>query len=135
MNKKLLILVSILSLLAIVFLTVKSDVFSSVKAYCKASGTDTNYCKYEGKITGIYLNSDNLYLIFLESSFSTENAKEYGYSINSGKAIALSTDKNPTREQFMTMLNIALINDLSVEIHARDVNSGYMELDRLWVKK
>lgn len=132
---KKIVLIIILLVIAAGLIAKSQGVFSSANAYCKESGTDTNYCKYQGKITKVYLNSDNVFLVFLEKPFNIEDAKKYGYPINSGTAIALSLNETPSSQQFISMLTRAFNNELSVEIHTRGINSGYMELDRLWVSK
>lgn len=119
---------------AVVAIFLGLTVTNNANAYCKESATSTNYCKYSGKIKKVYLNSDNLYLIFLEQAFEKQDAKNFGYNIKSGNALAIQLNGDETSKQFITLANLALTNGLPIEVHSREVLNGYLKVDRMWIE-
>lgn len=119
----------------IVLLLFTSSAFA--EALCKTSSTSTPYCKYKGKISQLYINQQGLALAFIESPIDPEEAKKFGYNINSGQAFAvqLSLGNERIKDKFYQTLLSAFNQQHTVELHARRVASGYLEIDRIWLKE
>jgi hypothetical protein len=125
-----------LILLFLIYLIFSAPV-KAATSLCKGSETSTTYCKYIGKDEQIYINSDGLVLIFLEKEIPIDMAKEFGFSITSGKAVVFEvTEKNSYLTSLIHNTVVeALTEKLEIEIHTRSTLKGYMKLDRIWVKE
>jgi hypothetical protein len=110
---------------------------NATTALCKTSKTSSPYCKYIGKISKVYVNSDGLVLIFLDKNIPIEMAKKYNYEINSGQAIAfeITPENSYLTSKIHNMVMSAITHNMEVEIHSRKTIKGYMKLDRIWLEK
>ena len=110
----------------------KQSYWGEVK--CRTNESGNSYCRYRGNIDGVYLNKDGLALFFLNSSFSKNEASEKGFDITSVDAVALRPGNSDAQKLLYDMLNKANELQSDVEIHMRSVDSGYLSVDRVWLR-
>lgn len=100
---------------------------------CKPSQTSTPYCKFVGETTKVYLNSDGLGLVFINGNINIKSASDFGYVISAGNAFAFDIKDNEGQAMFELAV-LAHERGLTIEVHARETNSGYLLADRIWIK-
>ena len=122
------LLVLLIALGSVLFLKCNESI-----AICKPSKTSTPYCKFVGKTTQVYLNSDGLGLVFIDGNIDTKSASDFGYAISSGSAFAFDIQSSHGRAMF-DMALLARQHNFTIEVHAREVEQGYLLADRIWVK-
>ena len=122
------LLVLLIALGSVLFLKCNESI-----AICKPSKTSTPYCKFVGKTTQVYLNSGGLGLVFIDGNIDTKSASDFGYAISSGSAFAFNIKNSYGRAMF-DMALVARQYNLTIEVHAREVEQGYLLVDRIWVK-
>ncbi len=116
------------------FLTQGFYFYSEAESICRTNDKSQSYCRYKGKVSQLYANSDGFNLYFFETPFRLNDAKEKGYNILSGAAGLVFQD-DLEKKAIQKSLELAFENNLSVEIHMRNVEKGYLEIDRVWVKQ
>lgn len=91
------------------------------------------YCKYEGKVSKVYVNKHNQILMCFEQPIPLAEAEVAGYTISQGAAAIFKITENP---DFAKMLYSTILaaksQDRSVIIQMRGVTSGYLTIDRIW---
>lgn len=118
----------LISMIAIIPLAV-----DDLQSTCRTNDKGQNYCRYKGQIPRIYVNQEGLVLVYFEATFDKKSAAEKGYEIGNGSAGALLTVGTPASEEMLNMIRLAYTEGRDVEIHMRDVHSGYLLIDRVWM--
>jgi len=116
-------------LIAILFLA------SSVHAGAPTCSANSNgYCVYTGKISRIYVNSDNIILLYFDTPVALDVPTVAGLTITTGSAAAFHMDKNQEfAKAFYSTALAAQASGRKVTIQMRNVQSGYLEFDRIWL--
>jgi hypothetical protein len=107
------------------------SIFTST-SICRTNESGASYCRYKGEVPKMYINSEGLVLFYLDVPFDLENAKEKGYVIKNGGALALKIDNNDNSLLLLKFLEKAYENRDTVEIHARSTKDGFLVIDRVW---
>ena len=71
--------------------------------------------------------------MFVVSAYLITPLTERGYAISSGSAFAFDIQNSHGRAMF-DMALLARQHNLTIEVHAREVEQGYLLADRIWVK-
>lgn len=96
---------------------------------------DSPYCQYTGKVNRIYVNADNLILLYFDTPLPSGAAASAGYSVSNHSAAALfSIDDN---SEFAKMLYstalAAQASNRDVTVQMRGTTGGFLKLDRIWL--
>ena len=115
----------------LLFALVSMNVFAATPLCRSSSG---GYCQYTGPVKQIYVNSNNLIILYFDSSFD-ENAWEVaGYDATVRNAAAIRIDDNPDfAKLFYSTALAAQSSKRSVSVQMRGAISGYMKIDRIWL--
>lgn len=120
-------------LIILIVLLVTSGVCFAVAPTCHSNGA-TNYCKYYGKVSSIYINSGNIILIYFENAIDVSVASSFGFNISHGEAAAFNVSDNPDfAKLFYSTALAAQASGRNVNIQMRDVQNGYLKFDRIWL--
>lgn len=104
---------------------------ASPTCYTHSTG---NYCKYEGKVQRIYINSSNLILLYFEDPADVATVNSFGINISDGNAAAFMVSDNPIfAEMFYSTALTAQASGRSVSIQMRGSQQGYLKFDRIWL--
>ncbi|MFA0813455.1 hypothetical protein [Microbulbifer epialgicus] len=97
------------------------------------SGSDA-YCQYVGKVERVYVNNDNLILLYFDTPVPLSVPASIGLSVGSGFAAAVDADENPefAKMLYSTALT-AQASGRSVTIQMRGIQNGYLKIDRIWL--
>jgi hypothetical protein len=119
-------------LISIVFLALSSNVLSATPSCSSSHG---GYCAYIGKVDRIYINSGNLILLYFDTPMPIENASNAGFTITNGGAAAYNMSDNlEFAKMFYSTALAAQASGREVSIQMRGNQSGFMKLDRIWLK-
>lgn len=107
---------------------------SNAKVNCHTS--HNGYCSYHGKLTRVYLNEDNLLLNYFESSFDASIAIDLGYNVSNTEAASYQMSDNIEfgKLLYSTALT-AFLSGKTVSLQMRDVEHGYLQVDRIWINE
>jgi len=108
-----------------------NSVFSAVPTCHTSNG---GYCKYTGKVARIYVNTDNLILLYFDTPVPLNVPESIGFSVASGGAAAFKIDENPdVAKLFYSTALAAQASGRNVNIQMRETLSGYLKFDRIWL--
>ena len=117
--------------LSIFLLIISNSVFAAKPECFSSSG---GYCAYTGKVSRIYVNSNNLILIYFDDSISAEDAAVAGITISYGNAAAFRVSDNPDfAKMFYSMALAAQASGRNISMQMRGEQSGYLKFDRIWL--
>ncbi|WP_299004916.1 hypothetical protein [uncultured Shewanella sp.] len=92
------------------------------------------YCKYIGKVNRIYVNADNLMLLYFDTDLPSEVADSAGYNVSKYSAAAFSVDQNPEFAKMLYSTALAAqASNRDVTIQMRGSTWGYLKIDRIWL--
>lgn len=118
----------------LVMMTYSGLSFSATPS-CNQNGSDP-YCSYNGTIERLYINASNVMLIYFESAMDPSVAQNVGFSVTSGNAAALKITESNS-DFFQLLYSTALAAKMAgstVSMQMRGNESGYMKVDRIWLK-
>ena len=99
--------------------------------YSSGSG---HYFQYHGKVKQVYVNENNLILIYFEEPISVEDVLRCGLSVNSGSAGSFQIDAQPEYAKLLYSTALAAqATGRPVSVQMRSVQSGYLKIDRIWL--
>ncbi|WP_444994644.1 hypothetical protein [Aliikangiella sp. IMCC44359] len=97
------------------------------------SGPD-GYCQYTGKVKRIYVNANNLIILYFESPVSVETASNAGINITDGSGAAFQINTNPEfAKLFYSTALAAQASGRNVTIQMRGNEGPYLKFDRIWL--
>jgi hypothetical protein len=119
-----------------IFLLFFAVIANSSETICRTNKQGINYCKYEGEIDALYLNSDNTMMVYFTEPVDINLANSFGFKIKSSKGAALRiVDNNKTIGVMMyESLLQAKVHNRNVIIHMRDIEGSSLKIDRIWIK-
>lgn len=103
-------------------------------ASCRVNDSGHAYCKYVGKVSHIYVNNDGLALVLFRDDFSAEELVLGNFEPSVTNAMALDLSRSEREIEMWNVVKLAYDEGDIVELHARDVKSGYLHFDRVWIK-
>ncbi|WP_444946657.1 hypothetical protein ACJJIP_08515 [Microbulbifer sp. VTAC004] len=97
------------------------------------SGSDV-YCQYIGKVERIYVNKDNLILLYFDTPVALNIPESAGLSAVYDFAAAFAADENPEfAKMFYSTALAAQASGRDVTIQMRGLQGGYLKIDRIWL--
>ncbi|MEP2990312.1 MAG: hypothetical protein ABJN65_00965 [Parasphingorhabdus sp.] len=126
-----------LTAVALVFAALSFPSSAMAQSFSCAVSQGTPYCQYTGKLSRVYINDDNLMLLYLESNIDLSVVSASGYGGVSGNyAAAYLTSTNPSFSEYLYSTALtALAGDKTVSIQMRGTQSGLLKIDRIWIYK
>lgn len=102
---------------------------------CGMSGS-TGYCAYTGKLSRVYINEDNLLLIYFEQTVDISLPATVGITgATNGTATKYSLNANAKFADYLYSTALtALAADKTVAMQFRQA-AGYLVVDRIWIYK
>ncbi len=123
----------LLFLSAIVLFFSTGNLFAAAPK-CQLSASNNPYCSYKGKVKNIYINSGNLILIYFDTPVDINVPKEFGYNVRYAGATAYLVDDNPEfAKLFYSTALSAQASGRDISIQMKEVQSGYLKFDRIWL--
>jgi len=111
-------------------------IITSSESICRTSDNGSHYCRYKGKIEQTYVNSDGLALYFINEPFDeTDVSNKEFVGVKSFGAVSLGVEETEINKEMRALLKDAFLENKKVELHMRKVKSGYLMIDRMWIKK
>ena len=93
------------------------------------------YCEYTGKVTRIYINENNLILIYFDVPVDLDHANSFGFGITNDFAAAIDADDKP---MFSSLLYATALDaqrtGRNVELQMRGNKAGFLKIDRIWLR-
>lgn len=121
----------VLTLLFACSLVMTLDV-SAAAPICHSS--HGGYCTYTGTVKHIYVNSSNLILIYFDTPMAASEPAKAGFSASKTNAAAFVIGDNPEfAKLFYSTALAAQASGRKISIQMRDVYSGYLKFDRIWL--
>ncbi|KPZ73123.1 hypothetical protein J8L86_12555 [Shewanella sp. MMG014] len=94
------------------------------------------YCQYEGQVRTIYVNSSGLILLYFDVAIDPSDASVANVSISHGNAGAIRISDNPDFANFFYSTALAAqASKRPVTLQMRGSISGYLKMDRIWLKE
>ena len=111
----------------------------SINASAGFSCNSGPVCVYSGKVKQVYINDGNFLLIYFSGVAKTSvesEAKRVGLSTTNGSAGAYRVDPSDTTfpDYAYAMALSAQLTDRTLVFQMRDTVSGYLKIDRIWMK-
>ncbi len=121
------------TIIASILLLVTFNVFAAAPT-CQLTSSGSPYCQYNGKVNKIYINNNNLILLYFDTNLNLENAESVGYVPTNLTATAFYVSENPEfAKLFYSTALTAQASNRSVTIQMRGTTSGYLKFDRIWL--
>ncbi len=102
---------------------------------CRTNDYGVSYCKYEGKIKQLYVNSQDTIIVYLYNPVEPGIAKSFDFDVeNTSVAAHQASDRNQVFSDYLyTLLLEAKINNKPVTLHFRHVENQRFIIDRAWL--
>lgn len=111
--------------------------FISMQAYSATtvcSSDHGGYCTYTGKVQRLYVNENNIILMYFEESIAPEEIAKTGVTVSHGDAAGYNISFNPEfAKMFYSTALAAQISNREVSIQMSGSLSGYLQLNRIWI--
>ncbi|WMS86042.1 hypothetical protein [Pleionea litopenaei] len=100
------------------------------KCYAASAG----YCQYTGKISRIYVNNDNIILLYFDTQMDDGEWDVAGFTATSKFAGAVSLDtQNEFAKLFYSTALAAQSTKRKITVQMRGNIGGYLKIDRIWL--
>ncbi|MFT4928926.1 MAG: hypothetical protein ACI8WB_005046 [Phenylobacterium sp.] len=118
-------------IIGMIFLFISSSTLASIPTCHSSNG---GYCQYTGKVEKIYVNAKSLILIYFDSAVPLDLPASVGINVTNGGAASFKIDANPefAKLLYSTALE-AQASGREVTIQMSSVNSGYLQIDNIWL--
>ncbi len=92
------------------------------------------YCRYQGKVQNIYINTGNTILIYFDTPLDPNVASGVGLTITQPSAAAFDLDENPEfAKLFYSTALAAQASNRNITLQMRGTFAGYLKFDRIWL--
>jgi hypothetical protein len=120
--------------LCVTFLVLTSTLAVAAKPTCTSA--HGGYCSYRGTVANIYVNAGDTILIYFEEAIPLSETGVAGFTITKGSAAAFKISDNPDfAKMFYSTALAAQASGRAVSLQMKDVESGYLKFDRIWLAK
>lgn len=122
-------------ILLIIIVSLMSTSALAEKPTCHENN-GSGYCQYTGKVERIYVNSGNRILLYFDTPFDEGEWDKAGYSASVRGAATVIVDERPdfAKLLYSTVLAAQSTNRL-ITVQMRNVDNGYMKIDRIWLSR
>ncbi|WP_105900741.1 hypothetical protein [Vibrio gangliei] len=122
-----------LKIIMLIIITISLSI-KSFAANLACSDNLGGFCTYTGKIERVYVNDNNLILIYFESPLSSSEVSKSGLNVTKYEAAAYKLTDNPDfAKLFYSTALTAQSTQKTISIQMYDVLSGYLKFDRIWL--
>lgn len=134
--KQYILFASVLFMISVLFFMSGRINVTPSEFICKSSADGSHYCRYKGPIERAYLNKDGLALFFLDAKVKSEELDRRGFvGVKSFDGVALNVNDSEINKSMSKLIEKAFFERKKVELHMREVSSGYLVVDRVWVNR
>jgi hypothetical protein len=104
---------------------------------CKTGSQGNPFCKYTGKVEKIYVNHENLILLYLDTAIPESELNKVGYTgVTHRNAVSCKFDDNPDfAKLFYSTALTAQATDRDITIHMHNNFRGFPKVFRIWLAR
>lgn len=123
------------STILLIALLMFSNQVSAGAPTCQVTSSGSPYCSYNGKVDKLYVNNQNLILMYFDTPLDLEEPSSVGIEgVSDRNNAVVRISDNPTfADYFYSTALAAFSSNKTVSIQMREVSSGRLVVDRIWI--
>ena len=122
------------TIIALLLLFCSTYVFSAAP-HCVTTSSGVHLIQWEGTVDQLYINSGNTILIYFDTALPLAEAQECNFSPANRSAATYKLSDNPEFGKLLYSTALAAqMSNKPIVLQMYSVSSGYMKLDRIWLK-